>query len=181
MSDGDEHRRQREIIGRPLTPRSLAELRPDAQALADALVDRLVQRRRFDAVHELAEILPTSWVPELLGWPQEERAHLVEWASDQFDGLGPLNERAIAAADGILSLGACAQRLAATVLPERSFGARIQRAADAADIEPSRCPMLFIDYLAPSLDTTISAVGNAVCLLATHPDHGNSCATTPTA
>ena len=30
--------------------------------------------------------------------------------------------------------------------------------------------MLFIDYLAPSLDTTISALGNAVWLFATHPD-----------
>ena len=30
--------------------------------------------------------------------------------------------------------------------------------------------MLFIDYLAPSLDTTISAIGNAVWLFATHPD-----------
>ena len=34
----------------------------------------------------------------------------------------------------------------------------------------SRCPMLFIDYLAPSLDTTISAIGNALWLFATHPD-----------
>ena len=30
--------------------------------------------------------------------------------------------------------------------------------------------MLFIDYLAPSLDTTISAIGNAIWLFAVHPD-----------
>lgn len=30
--------------------------------------------------------------------------------------------------------------------------------------------MLFIDYLAPSLDTTISAIGNAIWLFATHPE-----------
>jgi cytochrome P450 len=55
-------------------------------------------------------------------------------------------------------------------LPEHCFGARIQRAAERGEIERSRCPMLFIDYLAPSLDTTISAIGNAVWLFATHPD-----------
>jgi cytochrome P450 len=170
MSDGDEHRRQREIIGRPLTPRSLADLRPDAQEIADTLVDRLVGRGRFDAVVELAEVLPAIWVPELLGWPDDERAHLVEWAADQFDGLGPLNDRAVAAGDGIMALAACAQRLADATLPDQSFGARIQRAADTGAIERSRCPMLFIDYLAPSLDTTISAIGNAIWLLATHPD-----------
>lgn len=170
MSDGDEHRKQREIIGRPLTPRSLADLRPEAQAIADALVDRLVEVGRFDAVTDLAEVLPSKWVPDLLGWPDDEREHLVEWAADQFDGLGPMNDRAIAAGEGIMGLSALAQRLAATELPEGCFGARIQRAAAAGEIEPARCPMLFTDYLAPSVDTTISAIGNALWLFATHPD-----------
>src|SRR5690242_3418285 len=44
MSDGEQHARQREVIGRPLTPKALAELRPDAQGLADDLADRLVAR-----------------------------------------------------------------------------------------------------------------------------------------
>jgi len=39
--------------------------------------------------------------------------------------------------------------------------------------------MLFIDYLAPSLDTTISAIGNAVWLLATHPDQWRLLRTEP--
>lgn len=170
MSDGEEHRTQREIIGRPLTPRSLADLRPDAQAIADVLVELLVKRRRFDAVTDLAETLPATWVPDLLGWPADGREHLVNWAAAQFDGLGPLNERAIAARDGILAMGAYAQQLARLQLPENCFGARIQRAADQGEIERSRCPMLFIDYLAPSLDTTISAIGNALWLFATHSD-----------
>lgn len=33
-----------------------------------------------------------------------------------------------------------------------------------------QCPFAIIDYLAPSLDTTISAIGNAIWLFATHPD-----------
>jgi cytochrome P450 len=170
MSDGEEHRRQREIIGRPLTPRSLADLRPDAQAIADTLVDWLVERRNFDAVADLAEMLPATWIPDLLGWPADGRRELVDWAAAQFDGLGPLNERAVAASDGILAMSAYAQQLAELELPVISFGAGIQRAADRGEIERSRCPMLFIDYLAPSLDTTISALGNAVWLFATHPD-----------
>jgi cytochrome P450 len=170
MSDGDEHRTQREVIGRPLTPRSLADLRPDAQAMADALVEELVEQRCFDAVTDLAEKLPTAWVPDLLGWPADGREHLVEWASAQFDGLGPLNDRAVAASDGILAMSAYAYQLAELELPDHCFGSRIQRAADLGEIDRSRCPMLFIDYLAPSLDTTISAIGNAVWLFATHPD-----------
>jgi cytochrome P450 len=170
MSDGDEHRTQRDIIGRPLTPRALADLRADAQAMAEGLVDRLVERRRFDAVADLAAVLPTTWVPDLLGWPADGREHLVDWAAAQFDGLGPFNDRAVAASDGILAMSAYAQQLATADLPSGCFGARIQRAVEQGEIEPARCPMLFIDYLAPSLDTTISAIGNAVWLFATHPD-----------
>jgi cytochrome P450 len=55
-------------------------------------------------------------------------------------------------------------------LPEGCFGARIQRAAERGEIERARCPSLFVDYLGPSLDTTISGIGNAVWLFATHPD-----------
>ena len=113
---------------------------------------------------------PPTWVPELLGWPAEGREHLLDWAAAQFDGLGPLNDRAVAASDGILAMSAYAQHLAASELPEHCFGARIQRAAERGEIGRSRCPMLFIDYLAPSLDTTVSAIGNAVWLFATHPD-----------
>ncbi len=170
MSDGAEHAGQREIIGRPLTPRALADLRPDAQALADALVDRLVHRATFDAVPDLAEVLPSTWVPDLLGWPADGRQHLLDWGAASFDGLGPLNDRAVAAGDGILGMTAHAQRLAVAELPEGSFAARILAAAERGEIEPGRCPMMIIDYLAPSLDTTISAIGNALWLFATHPD-----------
>lgn len=170
MSDGDEHRAQREIIGRPLTPRALAELRGEAQSLADALVDRLVGAGEFDAVPELAEVLPATWVPDLLGWPADGRGHLLAWAAATFDGLGPINDRTIAAGEQVLALSAYAQELASATLPEGCFGARIQRAAANGEISATRCPQLFMDYLAPSLDTTVSALGNAVWLFATHPE-----------
>jgi cytochrome P450 len=170
MSDGEEHRCQREVIERPLTPRALAELRPDAQTIADRLVAALVERGAFDAVRDLAVELPASWVPDLLGWPSDGRARLLDWANANFDGLGPLNERAIAAAEGLLEMVAFAHELAESELPAGSMAARILEAAGRGGIDRSRCPMMIIDYLAPSLDTTISGIGNAIWLLATHPD-----------
>ena len=63
MSDGDQHRRLRDVNLRPLTPRALADLRPDAQQLADRLIDRLVARGESDAVTDLAELLPPRGCP----------------------------------------------------------------------------------------------------------------------
>jgi cytochrome P450 len=102
MSDGDEHRRLREVILRPLTPKALAQLRPDAQVLADDLVGHLVSRRHFDAVTDLAAVLPATWVPDLLGWPDEARHRLVDWGAANFDALGPPNPRTDAAGPSLL-------------------------------------------------------------------------------
>ncbi len=170
MSDGDRHRRLREVVGRPLTPKALSDLRPVAQELAEGLVDRLVGLGEFDAVTDLAEFLPATWVPELLGWPEDARDRLVDWGSANFDALGPPNARADAAGPGLLEMAAYAHHLARTQLPEGSMAAGILDAAARGDIEPAQCPMAIIDYLAPSLDTTISALGNAVWLFATQPD-----------
>jgi cytochrome P450 len=170
MSDGDEHRTQREIIGRPLTPSALAGLRPDAQAIADAVVERLVAEQRFDAVTDLAQVLPATWVPDLIGWPDDGRDRLLDWAAATFDGLGPMNERAATAGGVILEMIGYAQQLPGEQLPDGCFAARILRAAAAGEIDAARCPALFVDYLGPSLDTTISAIGNALWLFATHPD-----------
>jgi cytochrome P450 len=170
MSDGDQHRRLRDVILRPLTPRALADLRPDAQELADRLVDRLVARGEFDAVTDLAELLPATWVPELLGWPEDARDRLIDWGSANFDALGPPNARTDAAGPSLMEMAAYADQLAQTQLPEGSMAAGILHAAARGDIEPAQCPLAIIDYLAPSLDTTISALGNAIWLFTTHSD-----------
>jgi cytochrome P450 len=169
MSDGDDHRRLRSVIGRPLTPKALAELRPQARERAAELADRLVERSSFDAVPDLAEVLPTTWVPDLLGWPEEGRAKLLDWAAATFNGFGPPNERTNAAAPGIVEMAAFAERVASSELPEGSMAAGILEAVARGDLSAGQCPMAIIDYLGPSLDTTISGLGNAIWLFATHP------------
>jgi cytochrome P450 len=170
MSDGEDHRRLREVIGHPLTPKALAELRPEALTLADGLADRLVAARRFDAVADLAEVLPCAWVPDLLGWPRQGRERLLDWAAATFDALGPLNGRTVAAGAALLEMTGYAQQVAASTLPHGSMAAGILDAARRGEIEAHQCPMAMIDYLGPSLDTTIAALGNAIWLFASNPD-----------
>jgi cytochrome P450 len=171
MSDGRAHAVQRKVIGAPLTPKRLADLRPEVTRLAETLVDRLVARGTFDAVTDLAEVIPATWVPDLLGWPREGRDRLLAWGSDNFDALGPPNARADAAGPGLLEMALYAQHVAARDdLPPASMAAGVLRAAEEGEVSSSQCPMLLIDYLAPSLDTTISAIGNAIWLFSTNPD-----------
>jgi len=58
-SAGDTHHRFRRVIGRPMTPKALADPRPSLPDIADDLVDHLVSQGAFDAVTDLAETIPS--------------------------------------------------------------------------------------------------------------------------
>jgi cytochrome P450 len=171
MTDGKLHEHLRRVLIRDLTPRALRAVDDGIQQAASKLVATLAAQRSFDAVADLATALPLTVVPDLVGWPADARDHLLEWASATFDLLGPLNERAKCAAPRSQAMMAFADETAATgnLLPG-SIGAGVIEAARRGELEPERVAPLIVGYLAPSLDTTISAIGSAVWLLAGNPD-----------
>ncbi|MGO4431385.1 cytochrome P450, partial [Streptomyces sp. MCAF7] len=50
------------------------------------------------------------------------------------------------------------------------WAAQLYEAADRGEISHDKCPVMMLDYVTPSLDTTILAIANAVALFAQHPD-----------
>jgi cytochrome P450 len=50
-----------------------------------------------------------------------------------------------------------------------SWAESILDAVDRGEVPRAACPALMVDYMGPSLDTTISAISNAVWLFAHHP------------
>jgi cytochrome P450 len=56
-----------------------------------------------------------------------------------------------------------------TFLPG-SMADELLLAADQGELSHAECPALMVDYLAPSIDTTMSAISNALYLFASHPD-----------
>jgi len=171
MTDGEPHELLRRVLARNITPRALNSLNDRVDALATDLVRELVERGCFDAVVDLARALPLTVVPDVIGWPPDARDHLLEWAGATFDILGPLNERAQRAVPVAQAMFQFADETAAHGnLRPGSVGAGVLDAARRGEVEPEQVPPLLVGYLAPSLDTTISAIGNAMWLLATHPD-----------
>lgn len=170
-SDGDLHRHLRKVVAHRLTPRALRPISDLVEEKADALVAELVTRGAFDAVSDLARALPLSVVPDFIGWPEEGREHLLTWAGANFDSFGPMNARAQAALPLCGEMAGFGAEMVRTgnVLPG-SLGASVLAARDDGTITTEQAMMLMLDYLAPSLDTTISAVGSAIWLFGTHPD-----------
>ncbi|WP_020134719.1 cytochrome P450 [Streptomyces sp. 351MFTsu5.1] len=170
FSDGEDHARRRSLLAHRLTPRALRTMKDTVDQQAAAVAADAVARRTVDAV-ELATALPMSVVPDLVGWPQQGREHLLRWAGATFDALGPLNCQAARTLPASLGM----MRYARGVVRDRSaldgsMGHDLLRAADEGRIMPAECATMMIDYLAPSLDTTISAISSALYLFAVHPE-----------
>ncbi|GGG19574.1 cytochrome P450 [Rhodococcoides trifolii] len=170
-SDGDDHALKRSVLAHRLTPRALRTMTSAVEDKAEQVVERALARTVVDGVDDVATALPMSIVPDLVGWPVDGRDDLLRWAGATFDSLGPINRQSVTAAKAAAEMLAYSKRVVRerSVLPG-SMGDDVLKAADDNTIAPSQCPALMIDYLGPSLDTTIGAISGALHLFATHPD-----------
>jgi cytochrome P450 len=170
-SDGAEHDQRRKQVAHRMLPRALRAISDTVDATACAVVDAAVNKAEVDGVNDLAAALPLAVVPDLIGWPRDQRDHLIAWGGATFDILGPLNWQAIKAVPGSVRM----LRFARRVVRERnvidgSMAHELLLAADEGKLTYEECPPLMLDYLAPSIDTTMSAISNALYLFATHPE-----------
>ena len=169
-SDGEHHSGLRGIIMKPLTAKGMASLKVEIATKAEALVERLVAKGEFCAVTELATALPVDIVANAVGLPEEGRERMLIWAEQMFNGFGPLNDHSRAAFPVLkeMMIYATAQAVRGKLKPG-GWAEGIIDAVDRGEIDEAVRPVLMIDYMGPSLDTTIHAIANGVWLFAKHP------------
>ncbi|MDH1334982.1 cytochrome P450/oxidoreductase [Comamonas thiooxydans] len=170
-SDPPVHDQTRAVTAAPLLPGSLKVITPRIQAAAEGLIDTLVLRGRFDAISDLAQYLPVTIVAELVGLPETGREKMLTWASATFNLFGPENnDRARAAFDDLRDLKVFLDEYGT---PEKlkpgGWAQRIFKVGAEQGISYETCAQLMRDYINPSLDTTISATGQAIRLFADNP------------
>lgn len=167
-SDGDVHIRRRTTLIKPLSPAALKELQARMEASADELVTRLRAGGGFDAVKDFAVHLPVSIVGELVGLKPDGRKNLLQWAAATFDALGPMNFRFLRALPSLLDMRKYAMNLSRDTVIPGGWADGVFEAAERGQISNGEARGMIIDYVAPSLDTTILATGHLIWLLAAH-------------
>jgi cytochrome P450 len=170
-SDGIEHDQRRKLLAHRMLPRALRAIIDSVDETAAAVVDAALQKGEVDGVDDLAAALPLAVVPDLIGWPRDQRDHLIDWGGATFDVLGPLNRQAVSAVPAAVRM----LRFARRVVRNREFldgsmAHELMIAVDQGNLSQAECPPLIVDYLAPSIDTTMSAISNALYLFACHPE-----------
>jgi cytochrome P450 len=165
--DPPAHTAMRRLITDRIGPAHLKPIEDTIDRRANALVDELVARGRFDAVVDLAHDLPVNIIMELIGWPPEMRQRLLELSDGSFDPCGPENARmqsGMAKIDVMMQL--IAEIYDAGTLKPGGFGATVADSARRGEIPREAAIGLLAGYVVAAFDTTISGISSAVWLFA---------------
>ena len=169
-ADPPLHTRTRAVLTRILSPAAIRVLRVTFDREAERLIDRLVEKREFDGVAELAEAYPLKVFPDAVGISEEGRENLLPYGSMVFNSFGPRNElfnqameNAGPVRDWIMS------KCSRAALAPGGLGMQIFDAADAGELSEAEAGMLVRSFLSAGIDTTVYGLGNALYCLASHP------------
>ena len=170
-SDGDRHRRQRSITAPAIMPDQLTDIAPMIERAAETLADALVHEGRFDAVADFARILPLSIVVELVGLPDHAKGKMLEWADATFNLFEGSNERSRSSFPRLEELRDFLTEYGRPeALQNGGLAKRIFEIAPSKGIPLEEAAQMMRDYIAPSLDTTISVAGFLAWHFADSPD-----------
>ena len=165
-SDPPLHTTLRGAIAPPLKIDEIAQLRTQVQKVADEIVDACLGEGEFNAITDLAQPMPLAIVRDLVGLPDFGRENMLKWAGAAFDVQGVQNARGQAAVVAIEEMRAFIVREATPdKLKPGSWTHRIGEMVSAGELAPELAPFAIRDYINPSLDTTISAIGHLIYYL----------------
>jgi 4-methoxybenzoate monooxygenase (O-demethylating) len=170
-ADPPAHDRARKAIAAALSPKRVRDLQQGLEAEADALVERLVARGRFDAMEDLAEAYPSKVFPDAVGVPDEGRENLMAYGTMVFNAFGPRNRIFEESAEGADEVRAwIAEMCERDNLTADGLGAAIYEAAPESGLGPDEAALLVRSLLSAGIDTTVHALGNAMLCFALHPE-----------
>jgi 4-methoxybenzoate monooxygenase (O-demethylating) len=169
-ADPPLHNRTRGMMNKVVTLASLKAMRAGWQAKAGALIDELIERRRFDAVADLAEEFPLRVFPDTIGLMEEGRENLIPYGTATFNAFGPRN--AIFEAGNAKAAGAIAWVAEACKrenLRPGGWGIGVYESADRGDCSAEEAERLVRSFLSAGVDTTVNGIGNMMLAFAEHP------------
>lgn len=168
-----DHTRVRGLVARSFTPRRVEQLRPEVEAMCDALLDDLGGDGDF--VDRVAFPLPANVISALVGVPEADREYLRPMISDLGVGIEPTaSEAEIARADaaGAEITGYIVDLIAKRRAdPQDDLLSGMIQASDGEDkLSEEEIIVNTLLIYAAGFETTTHLLGNTVRQLVAHPD-----------
>jgi cytochrome P450 len=168
-SDGDAHVKRRRLLWQSLSSKALSTVAPVLHGEASALTVKLCQRDEFDGVSEFAAHLPIRVVADLVG-VAIDHDRMLKYGRAGFDVLGPPNRRTVRGMPAGLSFWHYARSLRPGDVKPGGWAESILAAGRDGTLSPAEAKAMVLDFIGPSLDTTILASAQLLWSLGTNPD-----------
>jgi len=170
--DGETHHRLRSLVSKAFTPRVVASMRPRIEAIAQELLDQVVDKGEMDLVGEYAFPLPIIVIAELLGIPVEDRGKFRLWSNAV---VAPaLTPEAQEESKRLLyELADYMEKLVRErrINPGKDLLSGLILAEEAGDrLDESELFSMLTLLVVAGHETTVTLIGNAVLALLQNPD-----------
>jgi cytochrome P450 len=174
-SDPEPHDLLRGVLHSSFMPRNLVpRLTPIVQEAVEDLLGALADREEADLAEDYGWALPVRVTAELLGLPREDLPLLRRWADSVFRRIPGVPVPPPAAREALVEVGEylrteLARRRQASVAGEDLLAVIADARLNGAPLVEEGVGMATLIFLA-GIETPASMIGNALLLLAQHPD-----------
>ena len=94
-TDPPVHTRLRRLVSRAFTPRAVDDMRPLIRAIADDLIDTVIERGEMDVLHDFAHHLPVMVIGAMLGVPADDYPTFASWTTTLGRAFSPVIDDAL--------------------------------------------------------------------------------------
>jgi cytochrome P450 len=172
--DAPEHSRLRSLIHKVFTPRRVAEMRPQIEAITADLIVRLRETKEIEAVHDYAYGLPLYVIAAMLGAPRQDWDAIRDWSSVLAAFQPPHYSNIEATWTAIQQFVAYVRRL----IEERRratgqsdlLAALLDVDIDGDRLTQEELEAMFVLLFFAGHETTTNLISNGIYRLLTHPD-----------
>jgi cytochrome P450 len=172
-TDPELHDKLRAVVHRPFTPKVLrARAAPIVQAVVAARLDALAQDDLADLAQDFAWPLAAGVIAELLGLPSEDLPRVQPWGENLARRVPGIAEPPAAAITALVEITEYLREM----LARRRGGSGDDLLSSIANAHVDGAPIgdeaagIATLLLMGGVETIASAIGNALLLLAEHPD-----------
>src|SRR5580692_3850969 len=92
--DAPEHRRRRRLVSAGFTPEAVRIRQPRVRQVCDEILDAVCEKGSCDLVTDIAAPLPLVMIADMLGFPSDDWARLLEWSETMLSSQGPADDAA---------------------------------------------------------------------------------------
>jgi cytochrome P450 len=170
---------QRKIVLKSLTPRMIRGWEPRIRQIAEQCLDAIAPTGAADLVPALGEAVPGTVFAEILGVPAEHQATFKRWTTDIVAALGGDDESKARSGVALQEfMGYFTERIQARRadldadrdVPDDLFTALLASDYDGRYFNDLEVVLALHVLLVGGHETTVGAIGNALWLLAGHPE-----------